>query len=132
MKFIYTTVINALLFFFMVNIFNGIRIGDGTVAVTIVAGLVFGVFIAAIPTILKFFKLPVTSASTFLVALIVIFIFLFLLYSQFLGMGSLTGTNVLLASGGARINLGAVQTMVAATVFTSLAVLGLEALSKQK
>jgi uncharacterized membrane protein YvlD (DUF360 family) len=132
-RLIYTTLRNALLFFFFVTAINGIKIaGSSNLLSSVVAGLIFGAFIAGIPTVLKFFKLPVTYASTFLLALIFSFIFFFLLYSGVGGFGSVTRSEINLGIGTAPIVLSAIQTLVVSTVVTSLSVVGFQILSRRK
>lgn len=131
-KFIYLVLRNGLLFYFFVTIINGIRIADNNVSSNIIAGLLFGILMASVPSILKFFKLPVTSASYMLMALVVSFVFFFILYSEVAGLGAIGRSDINLGLGGAPIRLLEVQTMVVATVLTALSVAGLEALSKSR
>jgi uncharacterized membrane protein YvlD (DUF360 family) len=131
MKFLYSTIINALLFYFFISVFNGIQIGgaNNNLLTNILAGLIFGALIASIPILLKFFKLPVNSGSTFLLALIIVFIFLFLLQQQVANLGSIENTVINFGPFGGKSTLKPLQTMVAATVTISLGVLGLRSLS---
>jgi hypothetical protein len=134
MKFLYSTLINALLFYFIVSVFSGgIKIAGGSnILSNIIAGLLFGALIAAIPTILGFFKLPVTWASTLLMCLILAFAFYFLLFTGFAGLGAIAPTTIVLGIGSAVIALPtAIQTMVAATVFTAISIVGLDSLQKK-
>lgn len=134
-NFLYLTFRNALLFYFIVTVFSGgIRIAGGSnLLLNIIAGLIFGALMASIPAMLKFFKLPVTNASFLLMCLVVTFIFYFLLFSGFLGLGSIAPTTINFGFAGAVVVLvGQVQTMVAATIATALGVVGMEALSGKK
>ncbi len=134
MKFLYEVIINALLFYFFLNFFNGINIAgsNNNILINIGSGLLFGLLIASIPSILKFFKVPVNNGATFLMALIVIFIFMFILQQGIFGLGSIGQTTInlrpIVTSGALKFN--PVQTMVLATVLISLSVLGLKSLQK--
>lgn len=79
MRTVYLTLVNMLLFFFIAEIFGGaLLINRGEVIDKIVVGIIFGFFMAMVPHILKFFKLPVNGGSLFLMSLIVAFLFFFL------------------------------------------------------
>lgn len=133
MKFLYEVIINALLFYFFLNFFNGIRIAgaNNNVLINIGSGLLFGALIASIPSILKFFKIQVNNGATFLMALVVVFIFMFILQQGIFGLGSVSATSLdLRPLFKAKLSFNGVQTMVLATVLISLSVLGIKSLQK--
>lgn len=79
MKEVYVTLRNMLLFFFIVAVFSGtIIVRNNTVADKVIVGLVFGLVMAFLPMILKFFKLPVNTGSLLLVGIVFSFLFYFL------------------------------------------------------
>lgn len=135
MKFLYETIVFGLLFYFFLNLFSGIRIAgaNNSVLLNIAAGLLFGVLIASIPALLKFFKLPVNNGGVFLMALVLIFIFLFILQQGFFDLGDIRRTTINLRPLVRQtLTFGSIQTMVLATVVISLSVLGLKSLQKSK
>jgi hypothetical protein len=93
MKNLYVVLRNFLLFFFLVNVFSGVSITQGLFGKVLV-GLIFGVLMALVPTILAFFKLPVNFGGSFLLSLVICFIYFFLIKIQFLALGSIGGTTV--------------------------------------
>lgn len=75
---------NILVFFFIWAIFRkSVLIGGGLFVDELGAAVIFGVITAFTPNILKFFKLPVNGGSTFLITLILTFLYLFLQFSVF-------------------------------------------------
>lgn len=75
---------NILVFFFVWAIFRkSVLIGGGQFVDELGAAIVFGIITAFTPNILKFFKLPVNGGSTFLITLILTFLYLFLQFSVF-------------------------------------------------
>lgn len=79
MKEVYVTLRNMLLFFFIVAVFSGtIIVRNNTVADKVIVGLVFGLVMAFLPMMLKFFKLPVNTGSLLLVGIVFSFLFYFL------------------------------------------------------
>jgi hypothetical protein len=91
---VYRIVLNILIFFFVWAIFEkSILIGGGQFVDKLGAALVFGLITAFVPNILKFFKLPVNTGSTFLITLILTFLYLFIQLSVFNTM-NLTGQSV--------------------------------------
>ncbi len=79
MKTVFIVLLNMLLFFFLVGIFgNALQVSRGTLIDKVIVGLIFGIFMAMIPSMLKFFKLPVSGGSLLLMGIIVSFVFFFL------------------------------------------------------
>lgn len=80
MRKLFTILINLLIFFFLLGIFNNAFsiVGGDTVVNKLIIGLIFAVLMAIVPNIIKFFKVEVNTASTFLVSLLLSFIFYYL------------------------------------------------------
>jgi len=96
MRTVYVILRNMLLFFFLVVIFGGaLRINRGSVLDELIVALVFGIFMAVIPNILKFFKLPVNAGSLILMGIIVSFVFFFVGLYVF-NFITITGQNIVL------------------------------------
>lgn len=69
---------NVLVFCFVVVVFGSSNILiNNSVASIIGVGIVFGIFMILVPTILKSLKLPVTNGSVFVMSIIVSFFFFF-------------------------------------------------------
>lgn len=97
MKKVYRAILNILIFFFVWSIFRKtMLIGGGLFIDEFGVALIFGIITAFTPNVLKFFKLPVNGGSTFLITLILTFIYLFFQISVF---------NVIILTGQS-INLG--------------------------
>lgn len=93
---VYKIIQNLLIFFFVWAIFRkSLLIGGGQFIDELTAAIIFGVLISFTPNLLKFFKLPVNWGSTFLITLIVTFLYLFIQFSVFNNI-NLTGQNLLL------------------------------------
>jgi len=66
-----------LLFFFIIAMFTNVRVQEGTFLDKALVGILFGIFMALVPSILKFFKLPVNGGSLFIMGLVMSFVFYF-------------------------------------------------------
>lgn len=78
MYYVYVTLRNMLLFFFLVSVFSGtILVRDNTVFDKVLVGVIFGIVMAALPAMLKFFKLPLNTGTLLLVGTIASFLFFF-------------------------------------------------------
>lgn len=133
MKNVFVVIVNMLLFFFLADVLGNImNIADGTLFGKILVGLIFGVVIMLIPNILKFFKLPVTNASSFLLGIIVTFAF-FLIANMAklitISTGSLSFGIAFLPP----ISLpNATMTIVFLSILATALSIGLEMLNKKK
>jgi hypothetical protein len=79
MKFVYATVRNMLLFFFLSALFAGIMfVGDGEFLDYLWVGLLFGAVMAAAPNILVFMKVRENIGVLFLILIVLSFIYFFL------------------------------------------------------
>lgn len=131
MKNIYIVIVNALLFFFVATIIDGIRIANGSVLSKILLGLAFGLLVMLVPTILKFFKISVTTGSKMLLTLVLTFLFFFLLHTGFGGFASITASTIDLGIGSDPIRLpGSLETLMVAALTSALASVGLQRLSE--
>jgi hypothetical protein len=133
MQFIYRTILNALIFYFIVNLFApGIVIASGNnLGLNLLSGVLFGMLLAAVPFVLGFFKLPNSTAAEILLSLVFIFMFFFLLSIGFAGLGTVKPTYISLGAG-VTFNFPTVmQTVVGATAVAALAVVGMENLRKR-
>jgi hypothetical protein len=133
MKFVYVTLVNMLLFFFIVTVFSGITVRGGSFLEKVWVGLLFGVFMAGVPHVLKFFKLAVSSGSLLLMGVVMSFIFFFIgIY--FLDLFNISRSTVDI--GVSFIPEISLQDRTMAIVFLSLVSaimsIGLEILGKQK
>ncbi|BCX14195.1 MAG: hypothetical protein KatS3mg085_727 [Candidatus Dojkabacteria bacterium] len=76
--FLYVTLRNTLLFFFLISLFQDtIAVRNNTMVDKIFVGLLFGLLMASLPIILKFFKLPVNAGSLILIGVVAAFLFYF-------------------------------------------------------
>ncbi len=131
MKNLYVVLVNTLLFFFIATVIDGISISGGTVLSIVLVGVIFGVLMMLIPAILKFFKISVNTGSRMLMALVMSFLFFFLLHSGFGGIATITGSSIDLGLGSAPIKLaGSLETLMVAALTTALASVGLQRLSE--
>jgi len=88
------TIQNLLIFFFVWAIFRKtVIIGGGIFIDELSVALVFGLIAAFTNNVLKFFKLSVNLGSTFLITLILTFLYLFLQMSVF-NVINLTGQGI--------------------------------------
>ncbi len=88
------TIQNILIFFFVWAIFRKtVIIGGGIFIDELSVALVFGLIAAFTNNVLKFFKLSVNLGSTFLITLILTFLYLFLQMSVF-NVINLTGQGI--------------------------------------
>ena len=88
------TIQNVLIFFFVWAIFRKtVIIGGGIFIDELSVALVFGLIAAFTNNVLKFFKLSVNLGSTFLITLILTFLYLFLQMSVF-NVINLTGQGI--------------------------------------
>jgi hypothetical protein len=130
MKNLYVVIVNALLFFFIVQIVNGIRISNGTVISTIFVGLLFGLTMMMVPIILRFFKISVTTGSRMLLALVLSFLFFFLIHTGFASIGKITGSTINFGIGDPIKLAGSLETLMVASIVSALSSIGLQRLSE--
>lgn len=79
MKFLYATIRNMLLFFFIAVLFSGIMfVGDAEFLDYLWIGLLFGALLAFAPNILVFMKVRENIGILFLISVVLTFIFFFL------------------------------------------------------
>ena len=128
---VYVVIVNALLFFYIIAVVNGVRIRDGSLAAVILAALLFGVLMVSIVFILKFFKIIVNVSSKLLVSVVLSFIFFFLLYNGILGIGSIGSSVIDFGLGSGSIwRLDQVGTLIAVSIASGVASAALDWLSK--
>lgn len=85
---------SILIFFFVWAIFRkSMIIGGGLFVDEFAVALIFGIICAFTPNFLKFFKLPVNTGSTFLITVILTFLYLFFQFSVF-NVINLTGQSI--------------------------------------
>jgi hypothetical protein len=130
MKNLYIVVVNALLFFFIAQIVNGIKISNGTVISIILVGLLFGLTMMMVPIILRFFKISVTTGSKMLLALVLSFVFFFLIHTGFAGIGRITGSTINFGIGDPIRLAGSLETLMVASIVSALSSIGLQRLSE--
>jgi hypothetical protein len=82
MKNVYKTLVNLLAFFFIVSLFINVLIikGGNDFSNVILPALIFGVLVAALPSILNFFKIKESTGALLLGGLVVNFIYYFVGY----------------------------------------------------
>lgn len=133
MQFVYRTILNALIFYFIVNLFSpGIAIAGGSnLGMNLLCGLLFGMLMAVVPFVLGFFKLPNSTAAEMLLSLVIIFGFFFLLSIGFAGLGQIRPTVISLGAGFTFNFPTVMQTVVGATATTALIVVGMENLRRR-
>jgi len=79
MKNLYLILRNLMVFTFIVVIFGSNNIiKDNSVSSILLVGLLFGIVMMLIPSVLKYFKLPITPSTVFVMSLIFSFLFYFL------------------------------------------------------
>lgn len=131
MKNIFVVIVNALLFFFIASLINGIRVSGGTVLATTLVGIVFGILMASVPAILKALKISVTTGAKLLLSLVLSFLFYFLLHSGLGDVASITGSSIDLGIGTDPIVLaGSLETLVVGSIISALASVGMQRLSE--
>ena len=126
----YMVIVNALLFYFVVAIVNGVKIRGGLLIDVIVASLIFGILMASITWILKFFKITVNLPSKLLMSIVLSFVFFFLIYNGILGIGSIGASVVDFGLGGASaLKFDAVGTLIFVSIVSGVGSAGLDWLS---
>jgi hypothetical protein len=131
MRNLYIIIINALLFFFVVKVVNGVIIRDGILAAVIIAALIFGALMLSVPAILKFFKMNVNIWSKILLSIVLSFIFFFMVYNGVLGIGSIGRSEISLGLGiGSALVLDSITTLIFVSVVSGLSSAGLDWLAK--
>lgn len=128
----YVVLRNALLFFFIVTAIDGIIIAGGTLAEKIIVALVYGLLIMFIPFLLGFFKITKNFWSQMLMAVIISFIFFFLMYNGAFGIGSIRGGVTDIGIANMVLRLDAIGTLIVASLSSALASIGLDSLSRSK
>jgi|GEM_PF-4971043 len=133
MQFLFRTILNALIFYFVVSLFKpGILIAGGeNLSANLLIGILFGLVMGSVPFILGFFKFPNSVAGNILVSLVLIFLFFFALSTGFAGLGGIAPTVISLGAGLTFVLPTSTQTMVAATIVTAIIVVGMENLRKK-
>jgi len=124
-----------LVFFFLITVFGaGNILRDSSLANTIGIGLVYGILMMLIPNILKFLKLPVNTGSLILMAILISFLFFFTgLY--ILGIFTVPAGGVIdfgIAFISPLVMADRTVALVVLTIFSALASVGLEVLSKAR
>ena len=130
---LYTVIVNALLFFFIISVFNGVQLTSGTLLAKVFVSVIFGVLIMLIPNVLGILKINDSTGARLLVSLVISFLFFFVLYAQVGNLARVTASSIDLGFGpGSVISLpGAVETLIAAAVLSAFASAGLQSLSKK-
>lgn len=132
MKKAYVVIVNALLFYYLVSIFNGVAIkGNSIISVTLV-GIVFGLVMMSVPSILQFFKITNTTGAKLLLSLVLSFIFFFILHSGVGNIASIgkTTINLDLTKKAEIVLNSALQTLVIVSILSAFASVGLQKLSQ--
>lgn len=133
MKNLYTVLVNALLFFFIISVVNGVQLYNGSLLARVVVSLVFGLVIMVIPSILKALKINDSTGARLLLTLVLSFVFFFVLYSGVGGIARIVGSTIDLGLGAGSIIVlpGALETLIAVAVLSALASAGLQSLEKK-
>lgn len=128
---VYTTVLNALWFYFLVDVINGVQISHENLAVTVLIALLAGGLMWSVKPVLHFFKISVNTWSQLFLAVVFSFIFFFAMYLGVLSIGSV---------GPSIIDLGVVEdsivaldgigTLIAISFAMGIGSIGLKVLSK--
>jgi hypothetical protein len=127
----YIVIVNALLFFFIVSIVNGVVINAGNVWTKTVIGVLFGLLMLIVPNLLQFFKISVNMWSRLLLSIVLAFVFFFVLYSGIGGLASFGPTLIDVGLGGALIKIAdGLGTLVFVTLVTALGSVGIHRLSQ--
>jgi len=103
MKKIYIVISNALWFYFLVDVINGVEITQQNLSVTVLIALIAGGVMWSVVPVLKFFKISVNEWSRLFVATVFSFIFFFAMYLGVLSVGSI---------GSSIIDLGIVENSI--------------------
>jgi len=131
MRNLYIVIVNALLFFFIVKVVNGVHISDGILAAVIIAALIFGGLMLSVPALLKFFKMNVNVWSKLLLSIVLSFIFFFMIYNGVLGIGSISRSEISLGLGiGSALVLDSITTLIFASLASGISSAGLDWLAK--
>ncbi len=127
----YIVIVNALLFFFLVSVVNGVQINSGNVWTKSLIGALFGILMLLVPNLLQFFKISVNMWSRLLLSIVMSFIFFFFLYSGIGQISSFGPTVIDLGIGGALITIAdGLGTLVFVSVLSALASVGINRLSQ--
>lgn len=82
MNFLYKTFVNITVFYFLVILFNGVlgilMPGANTFIVIAIPAIIYGLLMAALPSIVTFFKIKVNTGVLLLGGIVVNFLFYFL------------------------------------------------------
>lgn len=134
MRAVYEVVINALVFFFIVTVFNGVQLnGSSTLLAKIVAAIIFGLVMLAVPNILKAMKIPDTTGARLLLGLVLSFAFFFILYTGVGSVATIGGSTIDLGLGPSSIIklAGSLETLIAVSIATAFTSAGIYALSRR-
>lgn len=127
---IYEVIINLLLFYFLTSVVNGVAVREGNLLSTILVGVVFGVLMAAVPNILQFFKITVNVWSSILIAVVLSFIFMFVLST--LGIAVFSAATIDLGIPGLVITLNdPITSLLFLSVLSAVLSVGLKQLGKR-
>lgn len=127
---IYEVIINLLLFYFLTSVVNGVAVREGNLLSTILVGVVFGVLMATVPNILQFFKITVNVWSSILIAVVLSFIFMFVLST--LGIAVFSAATIDLGIPGLVITLNdPITSLLFLSVLSAVLSVGLKQLGKR-
>lgn len=80
MRKLFTFLLNLLIFFFLIGIFNNAFsiVGGDTVVNKLIVGIIFATLMTIVPNVIQFFKVEVNTPTLFVVSLILSFFFYYL------------------------------------------------------
>lgn len=136
MKNVYKAFVNIFIFYFLVSLFNGVlgilMPGANTFVVILIPAIIYGILVAALPTILGFFKIKENTGALLLGGVVVNFLFYFLGHYVF-RIFAINGGNIVLGIPALAIRVDD-QTLglLIISLLSSLVSVGIEAMSKKK
>lgn len=130
---IYVVIRDTLLFLFVISLADGVIIVGDTVLSRVVVALIFGALMAALPSLIRFFKFRPTITAMLIAALVVSLAYTFALY---MGIGEFTiftGSVINWGVGAESIlRIDAMGTFLFVGIVSAIAAVGLDVLSEAR
>lgn len=128
---VFTILLNALWFYFLVDVINGIEISQQNLSVTILISVVAGMVMWSVNPVLRFFKISVNTWSRLFLAVVFSFIFFFAMYLGVLSIGSVGPSIIDLGIvEDSIITLDPIGTLLVSSFTLGIGSIGLKLLSK--
>ncbi len=128
---VYKISVNALLFYFVVDVIDGVSVSGDNLSLKVLVSLLFGFLMWAVIPILEFFKITINTWSMLLMGMVLSFGFLLVLYSGILGIGAIGPSRIDLGIiNGSIIMLDTMGTLVFSAVITGASSVVMDQLQK--